>query len=636
MGIFLLDVNKHLWLSVIRGIFALIDSVVYTLIQILFGCMFNLANFELYGLYEVFEKRIYIILGLFMLFKVVTSMLSYLVSPDKINDKQEGASKLVTRIMISLVMLIMLPTFFSLMTEFQNKALPVIPRVIIGTTGTLNNENVSGVSQSMSSTMLQGFFHLKTEMGCTGTDINDVGDILLHVNDTCSGNNSIYAYDYLPIVSTIVGAAMCYVLFSLCISVAIRAFKLIILRMIAPIPVVSYISPKSSKDGMFATWTKTFISTWAEMFIYLGLIYFIVYIIDFLLSKNAWQGFFNGISDPFSGILLLAFLIIGLLFFARQAPKFIFDALGIKNQGGFGKMLSYGAAAIGAYGSARSSYNASRAADDELKRSHNALRNVGAGLFGGIAGGIAGGTAIANAKEHHLRAAYDAINSRNATALQAGYAGSTLKGRARSLVSRFFTGDTPATVEKREIAKMTKDIADMEAQKSILSAIDARVKGEMVKKDWTWGNLGLKDATGKDLELKANYKSFMAAYDTAVSEGRDSFEVYLKDKTGAIHKHEISMETANLQKGFLMKTNENDYYEQVYSGSQKDTVLSGQIQEARDQHVNEKYITNGRDGYKDGQDNLTKDITAAKRTKTERERANEINTANDSFAGNKK
>ena len=70
-------------------------------------------------------------------------------------------------------------------------------------------------------------------------------------------------------------------------------FKLIILRMIAPIPVISYIEPKSAKDGAFSHWTKTFISTWAELFINLALIYFIVYMIDMLTVSDTWQMYFN-------------------------------------------------------------------------------------------------------------------------------------------------------------------------------------------------------------------------------------------------------------------------------------------------------------------------------------------------------
>ena len=280
----------NIFLDILRTIFIFIDCVVYTVIGTLFRLIFNLANFELVGLYEIFERRIYVILGIFMLFKVTVSMLSYLVNPEKITDNQAGASKLITRIIVSLVMLIMLPTFFNLATEFQNKLLPAIPRIIIGTENQLSSDDVDGISKNMTLTMMQGFAHRKSflagdDIECDGDDeLNDVWDMLDKINTECSSTNpKVYRYDYLPIISTIVAGIMAYVLFSLAISVAIRAFKLIILRMLAPIPIISYIDPKSSKDGMFSHWVKTFGQTWAELFVNIGIIYFIVFIIDYII-----------------------------------------------------------------------------------------------------------------------------------------------------------------------------------------------------------------------------------------------------------------------------------------------------------------------------------------------------------------
>ena len=43
------------------------------------------------------------------------------------------------------------------------------------------------------------------------------------------------------------------------IDVAKRVFKLIILEVVAPIPIMSLIDPKSSKDGAFSHWLKSLI-----------------------------------------------------------------------------------------------------------------------------------------------------------------------------------------------------------------------------------------------------------------------------------------------------------------------------------------------------------------------------------------
>ena len=67
-NLFILDVSKNIFLDIIRVIFALIDSIVYFFISVLFRAVFNLANFELIGFYESFEERVYVILGIFMLY----------------------------------------------------------------------------------------------------------------------------------------------------------------------------------------------------------------------------------------------------------------------------------------------------------------------------------------------------------------------------------------------------------------------------------------------------------------------------------------------------------------------------------------------------------------------------------------
>lgn len=615
----LFNMTANWFFDLFRWLFAFIDFFVYGFIEIFFRTIFNLANFELVGLYEIFEQRVYVVLGIFMLFKVTVSLITYLANPDKISDKEQGMSKVVIRIITVLVMLIALPTFFNLMTEFQNKLLPVVPRVIMGTANTLKSDDVSGIASNMSLTLLQGFASYKeecTSSGTTTTTLSTISDFLEHINDRCEYNGrKIYAYDYLPGFSTIVGILMVYVLFSLCITVAIRAFKLIILRMIAPVPVVSYIDPKSSKDGMFSTWTKTFMSTWGELFLLLGIIYFVVYMIDYLLSADAWRGFFTGITNPIDGILLLAFLIVGLLFFARQAPKFFFDALGIKTKGNFMRMLGMGAAALGAVGAARASYRARNDYDAENNRGSHRLRNFGASLFSGLGSASAGGNAIMSSDKPNLMTGYDAMAKNNATALSRINAGSTLGGRLGAMGQALWAGETEADRNERKIK-------NLEAGKSALEAVKSRVSSEMVKKNWTFGDLGeFTEVTGYDAAgnaitvttsgISANYKSFMAAKNAAAAEGKSDFE-FLDNNN---HRHRITMQSANMQEGFLLKNNESNYIEQHVNGTvaanEIDRVLMSNISNA-EQYNPSIHITN-RSSVTDNIDSIGLQIQDTKR-----------------------
>lgn len=429
-NMFLLDSGRNLVLNMVRSILAWIDQVVYSVVAIFYRAVFNIANFDLPHLADEMMERVYVILGIFMLFKVTVSLITYLVDPDKISDKEVGVSKLATRIVVVLVMLIGLPTFFDLMTEAQNKLLPVVPRVITGTTAEFKGSDVDSFSMNMSMTMLKGFAPKKEE--CAGGNADEAvpltfGNYLVegfaeHINDPCidSGGNEqdMYKYQYLPVVSTAVGVLMIYVLISLSISVAIRAFKLIILRTVAPIPIMSYMDPKSSKtNGTFNTWWKTFLSTWLDLFINVGIIYFITVVINEVLNGSALEGFYSGVGI-IDGFFLTVFIIIGLLMFARDMPKFVMDALGIKNSGGFTRMLGMGATAIGGVGSIVSSTKASR------EKGHNVLSSAFTGAGSGIRSLSSGGHALLSDKDGKITAGIDAqrkFNASNLNNIKSGY-----------------------------------------------------------------------------------------------------------------------------------------------------------------------------------------------------------------------
>ncbi len=151
-----------------------------------------------------------------------------------------------------------------------------------------------------------------------------VSEIVSLVNVKCG---SSYVFAYFPIVSTICGAIVLILFAVSCLDVAIRALKLVILRLIAPIAIISYIDPKSAEKGAFGNWLKLLVSTYIDLFLRLGIIYFVVFLATRITSGGLEFG--HGVVGAISDVII----IIGLFYFARQAPKFISDALGIK---GFG------------------------------------------------------------------------------------------------------------------------------------------------------------------------------------------------------------------------------------------------------------------------------------------------------------
>jgi len=130
--------------NIFRQLFMWIDWVIYNLVSFLLQAVFDIADVDatvFSGLVEGITSKVYLILAIFMLFKVTISLLTYLVNPDTISDKQQGAGKLITRIMLALIMLIATPAVFGLMMRAQAPILRTLPRVIIGKNVYANNQN---------------------------------------------------------------------------------------------------------------------------------------------------------------------------------------------------------------------------------------------------------------------------------------------------------------------------------------------------------------------------------------------------------------------------------------------------------------------------------------------------------------
>lgn len=144
------------------------------------------------------------------------------------------------------------------------------------------------------------------------------------------GGNSRYVFWFDGFFALIVGIVFLVILVGFTVDIAIRSIKLAILRLIAPIPVISYIEPKSSKDGgMFSSWVKALTSTYLDLFLRLAIVYFVI----FLIQDMIVNGFVINEAGGMVGIISFIFIMLGLFFFAKMAPKFIKDALGLKGAG---------------------------------------------------------------------------------------------------------------------------------------------------------------------------------------------------------------------------------------------------------------------------------------------------------------
>ena len=188
------------------------------------------------------------------------------------------------------------------------------------------------------------------------------------------GGKSRYVFAFEWVWAFIVGVIFLVIMVGFTVDIAIRSIKLAILRLIAPIPVISYIEPSSSKNGgMFASWVKALTSTYLDLFLRLAIVYFVI----FLIQDMIVNGIVINEAGGMVGIISCIFIWIGLFFFAKMAPKFIKDALGLKGSmtnvglsgilGGAATFVG-GGGAKGALASTLSSMNASATAAGQGKQ----------------------------------------------------------------------------------------------------------------------------------------------------------------------------------------------------------------------------------------------------------------------------
>lgn len=489
------------FLGVIRGLFAAIDKVVVWLIENLYNLIFQISSVQIFdnASLAAFANRITVILSIFMIFKLSLSFLNYIVNPDAMTDKSKGFSKLIQNIAVALVLLVSYQFLFDKAMELQQKIVDnnTVPKLILGSSGK-NVKNSGVVSFPLfSAFIVPNSDLLAQQQGCRTYFINDgtvphkrcdIGDYSSdaatmpyignepnnQLDYTVENQNTYYLFDYLLrlknngqfafdykfIISTICGAFAALVLLSFCMDVAVRIIKLYFLRLIAPIPIISYIDPIKG-EGIFKKWLSNVGKTYADLFVRLIAIFFAIFIIQQVSANMGNLKDFNG--NPIDNPFVIIFIIIGALMFAKQFPKLIQDITGISLDGKMqlnpfkkvseqalgGKAMVAGAAGAAAAGMAGVTNFGHRFA--------SGIKN-GQGLKGKVLGGLKGA----------------------GKGTLSGIAGAASAGRrafGHSMKGDGFLKSTWAGDQEAMFAKLQRE--DLERQGSTLSG---RVKADMARR----------------------------------------------------------------------------------------------------------------------------------------------------------
>ena len=531
--------NYNFFVDFLRTVLANIDGLVFSLLGWVIEGIFNLSTLNVNTEFvKTLYTRVYVLLSVFMVFKLSFSFLKYLVSPDAMTDKEQGVGKLVGRIVTMIVMLIVFPIVAfqgissmgnrTILQILQDGVITNIPRVILGTgikentndEGSASKFNVKTNGEQLALSMLKSFYYPSVCPGGAAEDekyasacneyfsggtgsvemevttssvwsgsksvtaVNSISDFKKSVNEYISGaDGKPYAWRYMWPLTTITGILLIVVMLGISIDVAIRAFKLLILEVMAPVPIMSYIDPKASKDGSFSTWLKSFVSTYVDLFVKLGSVYLVLLLASALFNDQLF-GKIN--LKGLSWLYVRVFLVIGLFQFAKNAPKFIKDALGIKDSGGgfMDSLKTLGAAAglaggaiIGGAAGVTGGFAAARAAGNNLPMS--LVKGLGGGIAGLGRGGING--AKGAGKGNPFAGATSAIAAQSAVTqrkIAAAAGGSTLLGRTGARFDQFFRGQTAADRDKEKLDEYKEAIDGVKEFKSVLS--DAANKSDAI------------------------------------------------------------------------------------------------------------------------------------------------------------
>ena len=313
---------------------------------------------------DEFTSKIYVIIGVLMLFKLVISAVQYIVNPEVFTDNKKGLGAVLKKSIIAVALLAIIPSVFDFAMEAQHEIVEQIPRIIFGG----NNVDMGNTGDILAKTVMFSFLDIKP--GKTKkVELNKVEDFYAVAMDGCSynfltgdfwlGDPCVYNIWFLLLVP-VAGVFLLFMLISMVFDIATRTIKLGIVKLLAPIPVTSYIVDEQK----LTKWASTAGQIYADLFVRLGIIYLIVYIVQKLVNEMfKTTGFENRFRDP-SGMeiaLVKILIIFALLMFAKNAPKFISDLLGLKGSGeGFADMFKRAGGLFGTATSAPGRFSAAR------------------------------------------------------------------------------------------------------------------------------------------------------------------------------------------------------------------------------------------------------------------------------------
>lgn len=431
--------------------------------------------------------NLYIIFGVVAFFRLAMLLVNSIIDPEKLNEKGKGLSNIFFRVVGMIILLAVTPFLFEMSYELQGKIVGadasknIIFKTILGNNANIASSNNSNAGKALQNIALSslitidenylvnddqcnigekksededcGFYPLTCVSDGKGKCTPQGGYIYgknckwancrkavylyneMYVGEDMSPaklaqyvgtsgkieidkeEQEVYVYNYMFIITGVVGVAMTYIIISFAIDIAVRMFELIVLEILSPLFIATFVDPKSAQSGPFKNWLSAVGKSYASLYIRLAIIALMVLLVSIINQSKMFQSM-----GDVSGWAKI-FMVIGLLIFAKKAPKWIGDMIGIKGDGGLGG-LSIGKKLGG------------MALAGGLANKATAAMKTGAKALGGAAAARLGGTAAARVLKRNNQSA-NLGNSKKRFEESLAEARKNNKSKAKALGSYF-------------------------------------------------------------------------------------------------------------------------------------------------------------------------------------------------------
>lgn len=358
---------KYSILVAIKTLFLDLCSAIYKLIVYTFDIFFALGEAKILDdptIQEIYTK-VGLILGLFMIFRLTFAGIQYLIDPDTMLDKQKGIGNIVKKVLLVVLLLGSTQYIFKKAYELQHLIIEdnVLSKIILQESGTPeskggelayqifipffqpndavmnycnedgncdNDSNnydycISQVKPQSEDTVLKfDFQQTPPDMRIAYMCLSESIDLPI---DGSKKTSKEFIINFEGFVALAVAIVVLWTIMTYTIQVGVRAMQLAYLQLIAPIPIMMYLTPKG--DETLKKWGQQCATTFFDFFIRAAIFYFIILVIN-ALETATLQIDYNK-SWALGYLYMKVVLIIALLTFAKKVPallKEIFPSMG--------------------------------------------------------------------------------------------------------------------------------------------------------------------------------------------------------------------------------------------------------------------------------------------------------------------